>query len=323
MKVTVKSPANIAFIKYWGRKSSELNIPFNDSISMNLSDCYTITSVEFKKDLKTDLVEINGEKVSEKKLQKVTDFLEIVREMAGIKTYARVESKNNFPTAAGIASSAAAFSALALAGSRAAGLKLSQKQLSILARRGSGSACRSVVDGFAYWKKGTSHRTSYAYQLAPASQWDLADIVAVVSDTSKKASSYEGHGAATSSPYYRQRQRNLPERIEEMEKALIGKNFRKFGELLEEEAVDLHVMAMTSRPPIFYWNEGTIQVMNKLREWREQGLSGYFTMDAGANVHVICREADVKDLDKKLKALSLVKFTIVNRPAEGTKVIHE
>lgn len=320
MKVTVKSPSNIAFIKYWGRKNA-LNLPFNDSMSMNLSGCITETSVEFRADLKTDEVSINGEIVEGNKRQKVVDFLDLVREKAGINTKAVVESKTNFPIAVGIASSAAAFSALAMAATNAAGLTLSKKELSILARRGSGSACRSIFDGFAYWKKGNSDRTSYAHQLAPEDYWNLVDIVAVVGQEEKKVSSFEGHGGATSSPYFRKRQRMLPFRISEMEKAILTRNFEKLGELTEEEAVDMHVIAMTSQSPIFYWNEGTMQVMNKLMAWRKEGLLGYFTMDAGPSVHVICQEKDAEEMKKRLDKLPLVEYTIVNRVAEGTKVI--
>ena len=234
---------------------------------------------------------------------------------------AKVESANNFPTASGIASSAAAFSALAMAASTAAGLTLSKRELSRLARLGSGSACRSIFDGFVYWKGGKDDRTSYAYQLAPVTHWDLWDIVAVVAKESKKASSTQGHSVATSSPYFRQRQRGLPLRIKQMKEAMLKKDFPKFGRLLEEEAVDLHVMAMTSRPPIFYWNSGTMEVMKKIREWREEGKEAYFTMDAGANVHVICRAKDEAEINQRLGRIAGIESTIVNKPGRGTWLI--
>jgi len=316
-----RSPANIAFIKFWGKKNSELNIPFNDSMSMNLSDCYTTASVEFSSDLADDLIVINKEKVEGNKRGKVVKFLDLVRQMAKSNARARVVSENNFPMAAGIASSASAFSALALAASAAAGLNLNTKQLSILARKGSGSASRSMLDGFGYWKAGTSDETSYAVQLAPKNYWNLRDIVTVVSNKEKKFSSGEGHAAALTSPYFQTRIKNLPRRLKEMKDCFRQKNITMFGELLEQEAVDLHLMAMSSVPPIFYWNEGTILIMRKLREWRNEGLLGYFTIDAGANVHVICTEEDADELEKRLKQLPGVEFTIMNRAGDGAKLL--
>ncbi len=318
MKVRAVSPANIAFIKFWGKADPKLNIPFNDSFSMNLSGCLTTTGVEFDGGLKEDEVVINGESAAGERKQRVVEFLDLVRKKAGITTRAMVESENNFPEAAGIASSASAFSALAMAGSRAAGLQLPTGELTRLARRGSGSACRSVVDGFGYWRKGNSDETSFAVQMADEKYWDLVDIVTVVAEERKKASSTEGHAAAESSPYFKTRLANLPHRITEMKKAFKEKEFGRFGELVEEEAVDLHMMAMTSRPPIWYWNAGTVQVINNLREWRSDGLLGFATMDAGASVHVICEKKDVEKLNRKLQELPSVKFTIINVAGKGT-----
>ena len=321
MKATAKSPANIAFIKYWGKKDSGLNLPMNDSISMNLSDCVTASTVEFNPDFEKDKVTINRKRISGKSLDRVINILDLVRKNSKTRAKALVVSENNFPTSAGIASSASAFSALALAASKAAGLNLSDRELSILARRGSGSACRSVGDGFIYWHKGQSDGTSYARPIAGPDHWDIRDIVAVVSGESKKTSSTQGHEAAFSSPYYRVRQKLLPKRIAAMKKAIMEKDFESFGEILETEAVDLHVIAMTSRPPIFYWNEGTILIMRKLVEWRQQGLKAFFTMDAGANVHVLCEAKNEKEMERRLKNLPVVKFTIVNRPAIGARII--
>lgn len=320
-KARAVSPANIAFIKYWGKKNPQLNIPFNDSLSMNLDRCLTTTTVTFAPVLSEDRVIINRETVRDTRRQRVTEILDAVREKAGMKLKAKVVSRNNFPTAAGIASSASAFSALALAATKAAELNLSGKDLSILARLGSGSACRSMVDGFAWWKRGTSSQTSYAVQLAPPSHWQLRDIVVVVSKEEKKSSSTEGHEGATSSPYFKTRLRKLPVRTKRMKKTILEKNFEEFGTLVEEEAIDLHMIAMTSRPPIFYWNEGTVQVMNKVRQWRKEGLRGYFTMDAGANVHVVCLSPDEVELNRRLRRLPQVVMTIVNQPAAGARLL--
>lgn len=231
-----------------------------------------------------------------------------------------VVSQNNFPADAGIASSAAAFSALALSLSSAAGLSLADRELSILARLGSGSACRSIPDGFSEWSKGTNTNTSFATQLALPSHWNIVDIVAIVAKEKKKESSTHGHSLALSSPYYKQRQKELITRIKNVRESLLEKRFDIFGRLIEEEAVDLHLISMSSRPPVFYWNKGSIEVIHELHEWREAGLKAYFTMDAGPNIHIICQSNDTARLDKKLKRLSEVLFTIINKPAKGTKL---
>lgn len=320
-KAAAVSPANIAFIKYWGKKDPLINLPFNNSISMNLSNCFTTTQVEFNPRFKKDNVFIDGKEVKDEKMVRVVKILDLVRERAGKKLFAKVVSKNNFPSDAGIASSASAFSALALSASEAAGLSLSQKELSTLARLGSGSACRSVVDGFAEWKKGKDNKTSYAIQLAKPDYWDLVDIVVVVDKGKKKAGSTEGHKAALSSPYFKTRLVELKTKIPAMKKAFLKRDLEEFGRLLEEEAVSLHVCAMTSKPPIFYWNKGTLEIMDAVFKMREKGIRAYFTMDAGSNVHVICLEEDGLRVRRNLGVLSEVLFTIFNRPSEGARII--
>ncbi len=320
---TAKSPANIAFIKFWGKKDPDINIPFNNSISMNLSACFTLTTVEFSKDFKKDIVLINKEKVEGSKGERVIRILDIVRKKAKIKSFAKVVSKNNFPSDAGIASSASGFSALALAASKAAGINLNQKELSILARLGSGSASRSITDGFSEWKAGKGSNSSYAISIAKPGFWDLRDLVVVVSSGAKKSSSTEGHSVAQTSPYFKTRQMKLKKRTKDIRKALLKKDFSLFGKLLEEEAIDLHVMAMTSNPPVYYWNGGTVEVMTSVREMREEGLECYFTMDAGPNVHVICLGKDEKKIKLRLKKIKGVKSVISNKASEGARIIHE
>ena len=318
-KKTAVSPANIAFIKFWGKKNPRLNLPYNNSLSMNLSNCLTTTTVEFIPNLKTDEVVIDCKKSEGEVKERVISVINIVRKWANINSRVKVSSINNFPSDVGIASSASAFSALALSASAAAGLKLSPKELSILARMGSGSACRSVVDGFAEWKKGIKPLNSFAVQIARPSFWDLRDIVVITSAGKKKTSSTEGHRAALTSPYYLERQKNLPQRIRKLKKAFLSKDLETFGALLEEEAIDLHVIATTSNPAVFYLNSGTFEVMETLRELREKGVRGYYTMDAGPNVHVICRQKDVEQINRTLKRLQSVKSTIVNKPSIGTR----
>lgn len=320
-KATAVSSANIAFIKFWGKKDPLLNIPFNNSISMNLSNCLTTTTVEFNPNFLDDSVFVDGKEVLNSKKDRVIRILNLIRKKSKIGLRAKVVSQNNFPQGAGIASSASAFSALALASSRAAGFSLPQKQLSILARRGSGSACRSTIDGFSEWKAGTLDKTSYSVQIAKPDYWGLRDVVVVVDQKEKKVGSTEGHELATSSPYFKARLKQLPSRIKELKEAFFNKDFEKFGKIVEEEAVDLHMMAMTSNPPVYYWNEGTMEIIHAVQEWRKSGLSVFFTIDAGPNVHLICPRKDAKKVSDEAKKLKNVAFTIINEPCKGTHLI--
>lgn len=321
MKATAKAPANIAFIKYWGKTNEALRLPANSSLSMNLSNAFTVTSVEFGKQFKTDIVFMNGKKIDGGEALRISQHLNKIRKLAHMNLKAKVETENNFPKNAGIASSASGFAALTVAGSVAAGLKLSEKELSILARVGSGSACRSIPDGFVEWKQGNSSETSFAYSLYPADYWDIRDLIIVVGSASKKVGSSEGHALAESSPFYVARIKDMSQKVVEIKKALGQKDFTKFGEILEAEAINMHAVMMTSNPPLLYWNPMTIEIINSVWKLRDSGVEVYFTIDAGPNIHLICQAKDMIKINTTLKKLPSVKFTIVNHPCEGTRLI--
>lgn len=329
-KATAVSPANIAFIKYWGRKEGTDDkevIPANNSISMNIDGCYTITTVEFSPKYKEDAVWIkffnkDFEKVFSSQLSRVIEQVNRFRELNDCNVKVKIMSENSFPSDAGIAASASGFSALTLALVGAFEMKLSLKELSILVRMaGSGSACRSVIDGFVEWHGGSNNKTSYAKQLAPPNWWNLADLVAVVEEGKKEFSSLHGHALAHSSPFFNRRQQLLKKRIPLVRKAIKKRDFLALGELIEEEATEMHLIAMSSHPPIFYWNKGTLEVIHFLKEIRKDNLLGFFTIDAGPNVHIICQAKDQDIIDRGLKKLKNVLFTIKNKPGNGARLI--
>lgn len=330
-KAIAVAPANIAFIKYWGQKDEELNLPFNDSISMNLDNCLTTTTVEFSEKYKNDEIYFNTQPldkivqlpnfVNGKEEERIIKHFDRIRKIAKINLRAKIISQNNFPSSSGIASSASGFAALTLAGIKALGLNLSEKEISSLARLGSGSACRSIPDGFVFWYKGKDHESSCAASLYPADWWKLTDIVAVVSQEKKEISSLDGHQLAKTSPYFQKRLEQLPKRIVKIKKALKIKNLKFLGETIEEEAIDLHIIAMSSKPAVFYWNGATIELMKQIRKWREDGLMGYFTIDAGSNLHIICEQKQEKEINEKLINFPGVIKTIINHPGKGAKTI--
>lgn len=344
MKCTAVAPSNIAFIKYWGRKNEELRLPENGSISMNLSNLLTTTTVEFSKKYKEDQVEIySSDKIgrhpersvatdrissmgfyrpAKAGLQndKVIKHLDRVRNLAKINLKAKVVSKNNFPQGTGLSSSASGFAALTFAASNAAGLKLPEKELSTLARQGSGSACRSIPDGFVEWLDGDISETSYSKSIFPPDYWDIVDVVCILTAEEKDVSTTEGQKRADSSPFYKIRLQNIKNKIVNIKKAMREKDFKTFGEITEAEALELHSIMLTSNPSLIYWYPATIIVMKAVKKWRAEGLPVYFTVNTGQNIHVICEGKNSNKVIRKLSNLPDIKEIIVNKPSVGTYV---
>ena len=322
MKATAIGPSNIAFIKYWGKKDENLRLPENGSISMNLSDLTTTTTVEFLQNLREDSVIIDG-KAEKKKIERVSKQLDRVRKIAKFPYKAKVVSQNNFPSGTGLSSSASGLAALTLAASKSAGLNLSEKELSILARQGSGSACRSVPDGFVEWLEGNTSETSYAYSLYPENYWDILDIVVVVSHDKKDISSTGGQKIVATSSFYKVRLSNINKKIELCKKLLSEKNFPEFGQLIEAEALELHAIMLTSSPSLIYWLPGTIKIMKLVKKWRSEGLAVYFTVNTGQDVHLIIEGKNKEILLEKLQKVKEIKKVIVNTPALGARLINK
>jgi len=307
---TAISAPNIAFIKYWGNRDQHLRLPANGSISMNLGGLESHTQVTFDPALRADRLVLNGLEFNGQPLQRVSAFLEIVRGMSGTSTFVRVDSSNNFPTGTGIASSASGFAALSLAAAAAAGLTLDQRQLSRLARRGSGSACRSIPGGFVEWFAGENDETSFAQSIAPHEHWALNDCVAIVSREHKPVGSGEGHTLADTSPFQKVRVDDAPRRLDICRRAILERDFEALAEIAELDSNLMHAAIMTSSPPVLYWQPATVGVMRAVQEWRKKGTPVFFTIDAGPNVHVICPSAYTSQVTSQLNTIPGVKETL-------------
>ncbi len=295
--------ANIAFIKYWGNRDEALRLPANGSISMNLDGLYTRTTVSFQPSLPYDELIINGHEVAGPALERVSSVLDLVRDLAHLRDNAELVSENNFPTGAGLASSASAFAALALAASRAAGLALSEPELSRLARRGSGSAARSIPGGFVEWQAGTADQDSFALSIAPPEHWALSDCIALVSITHKKTGSTEGHAGAGSSPLQAARLADAARRLDLCRRAILECDFPALASVVELDSDMLHAVMMTSTPPLHYWLPASLAVMDSVRRWRAEGVQVCYTLDAGANVHVLCPATQAREVSARLRTL--------------------
>jgi diphosphomevalonate decarboxylase len=311
---TAQAAANIAFVKYWGNRDETINIPSNGSISMNLDGLSTRTKVTFKTALTADQLTLNGLPVSGPALQRVSLFLNRVRELAEMRLFARVESSNNFPMEAGIASSASAFAALALAASTAAGLSLSKRDLSRLARRGSGSACRSIPAGFVEWQAGEKDEDSFASSIAPPDYWELCDCIAVVSSERKPTSSSEGHALANTSPLQPARLVKVRQDLDLCRQAILERDFESLAALVELESNLMHAVMITSTPPLFYWQAASLAVMQVVTKWRKSGFPACYTLDAGPNVHVLCPADMVARVSRELSRIPGVEQLLIARP---------
>lgn len=317
MKATIRAGSNIAFIKYWGVDDATLNLPQSNSISMTLADAYTTTTVEWldRRQLATDEITLDGVRLDERRAARLVRHLDRIRRVASSDQQARVVSHNNFPMASGIASSASGFAALTVAACSALGLDLNATQLSALARRGSGSASRSLFGGFVEWERGDDDATSVAHQLYPADHWPLYDVVAVVSGAEKAVSSEQGHGLAASSPLNAGRIASLTTALNEVRTALAARDLARLGPVIEQDALAMHAVMMTSTPSLFYWQPGTLEIIQAVHRWRAQdGLPVYFTIDAGPNVHLLCEAATVATVKAYLATLSTVQQILVSRP---------
>ena len=323
MKMITTSLAhpNIAFIKYWGNRDQDLRLPANGSISMNLAALETRTSLEIRDDLSADSLFINDKQQSGSALQRVQAFLDILRGMSNTKQFAEVRSHNNFPTSAGMASSAAAFAALAAAGAAAYGLDLSERELSRLSRRGSGSACRSIPSGFVEWLPGTSDEDSYARSIAAPDHWDLWDCVAVVESGPKETGSSQGHKLASSSPLQTARVADAPRRLDICRQAIQRKDFEQLADIIELDSDMMHAVMMTSNPPLMYWEPASLRLMKEIRHLRKQGLSVAYTLDAGPNVHAICTAESLPKVEEYLSVLPQVQQILTSPVGPGVKML--
>lgn len=293
---------NIALIKYWGKKDQELILPMNNSLSLTLDAFYTETSVRFSSEYTQDSFSLDGDIQDEKATKKISKFLDLARKKAGIQLHAQVQSQNFVPTAAGLASSASGLAALAGACNDALQLGLSEKELSMLARRGSGSACRSIFGGFVEWEKGDSDTSSFA-QVVPSNDWEqeLAMIFILINDQQKDVSSRDGmQRTVETSDFYDAWLDAVSQDIQTAKTAITNKNFLALGEVTEANGLKMHATTLAATPPFTYWSPDSLKAMNSVRRIRNEGTPCYFTMDAGPNVKVLCQKQDVSTILEKL-----------------------
>ena len=293
---------NIALIKYWGNREQALRIPANGSISLTLGGLDNRMSVRFDGSLESDTLVINEAPAVPQMVERASNHLDLLRAMADVSERAELVSETNFPLGAGVASSAAAFAAITVAAASALKLELNPGELSRIARRGSGSAARSIQGGFVELLAGDSDKTSFAQQIAPEDHWPIVDLVVIVDEQVKHTSSFTGHSLAASSPLQESRVADAPRRLQECRKAILERDFPTLTQIVERDSDMMHAIMMTSEPPLHFWTGSTLQVMAAVRELRAEGLSVCYTIDAGPNVHCLCLPESERDVLQALTA---------------------
>jgi len=331
-KATAITSPNIALIKYWGNRDERLMLPNNSSISMTLGDELTTkTKVIFDSKQDKDQFYINGklQDLSDKETMERFAVINKIRSIAGTNAKVLISSENSFPTSAGLASSASGIAAMVLASTKALDLKLDSRELSIIAKVGSGSACRSLFGGFVKWERGQKDdgTDSYARQIAGHEHWpELVDIVAVVSDSKKKVSSRAGmRQTVKSSLLYKARPEWAENMCVKLEDAILKKDFGTLAEITMKDSSNLHAVMLDTYPSLMYLNDTSKEIMYKIAELNEsegKPVAAY-TFDAGANANIITRKGDADKVMEMLSQVASIKEIRKTGIGKGPRFIEE
>lgn len=319
---TVVAHPNIALVKYWGKRDRKLNLPAAGSLSLTLAPMHTRTTLSWGHE--EDLMFLDGQRASQSVVARTSRWLDLIRTLKPGLYGAHIETSNDFPTAAGLASSSSGFAALALAATHAAGIELSASGLSVLARRGSGSAARSLFGGFAVMNAGTDvdGRDAHASSFVPEDHWDLRVVVAVTTTGAKDVSSTDGmNRTEQTSPYFSAWVGTVEPAIESARAAIESKDFGRLAQIAEASALQMHASAIAAVPGVIYWNGTTLDVIHAVRSWRAEGLEAFFTVDAGPHVKVFTTPSAVDEVARRVAELPGVRDTIVAHPGPGAHVV--
>lgn len=300
--VTAEAHPNIALVKYWGKRDIPQNLPAVSSLSLTLGPWRTTTTVRWGAE--RDRFALDGVPRTDKAATKVARFLDRIDPA---RPPVEVVSTNDFPTGAGLASSASGFAALALAASVASGRPLDPAGLSVLARQGSGSACRSLWGGFVAWDAGqrADGRDSHGRPIGSADDWDLAMVVAVVDSGPKAVGSTEGmERSRLTSPLYEGWVAHAPALMARAERAVAERDLVALGEVMEASTFEMHATMSTSVPPLLYWQPGTVAALHVVFALRSRGVGAWATMDAGPQVKVLCGGADAPTVAEALREVA-------------------
>jgi len=317
-----RARSNMALVKYWGKRDERLVLPFTGSLSMTLDKLVTETQVTFTGRSGADSVQLDGEEARPGEIRRVTELLDSLRSKRPELGAATVVSANSFPTAGGLASSASGFAALAAAAAWAAGADLPGEELSILARKASGSACRSVFGGFVEWVRGErpNGTDSVARQVLPQDAWNVAMAIAVVDVGRKDKSSRDAmKQSVETSPYYEQWVQTTAKDLDDARAAVRAKDIERLGSIAERSFLKMHATAITSDPPAIFWKPTTLALLEQVRELRANGTGAWSTIDAGPHVAVLCEAGNVEKVAASLRSIPGVREVTTTGPGPGVE----
>lgn len=300
---------NIALVKYWGKKPGPetLNVPATPSLSITLDSLWSKTRIRWCDDQPADRLSING-KSDPDQLARVSGCLNILRRRTGTTLFADVVSENNFPTGAGIASSASGFAALVTAASCSLGAAMTDSERSRLARRSSASAARSIYGGFVELGTGTDPA---AQPVLGVADWPLRVLVIITSLSSKLIGSSAGmRRSAETSDYYDAWVRSAPDDFAYARRAVLERDFEGLADVSESSCLKMHSVMLSSKPALVYWNGTTVEIIHRIRELRGQGVPVFFTIDAGPQVKAVCLPGYQQQVEKAVTDLPGVIETI-------------
>lgn len=324
MAATAQAQPNIALVKYWGKRNTALNLPAADSLSITLASLFTRTQVVFDPALEEDTLLLNGAPDA-RTLVRVSACLDVLRDRADTTCRARVQTQNNFPTAAGLASSASGFAALVMAASDALGLPLERTFLSTVARQGSGSAARSLFGGFVHMHAGrrADGTDAFAEPLLAADAWPLEVVIAVTTHQVKSVGSGEGmERSRRTSPFHASWIDSVDSDLVAAQDAIRARDFEALAAVSEHSCLKMHSVMLSSRPPLMYWSPATLACMHRVRQLREQdGLGVFFTVDAGPQVKAVCLPADASRVAAALGEIPGVESILNTRLGEGARSV--
>jgi diphosphomevalonate decarboxylase len=322
-QATALARANIALAKYWGKSDVALNLPAVPSISLTLEPMRTETRVQFIPGLEADEVVLNDKRAEGKPYTRAVKVLDRVRKLSGLTLRARVESRNNFPTASGLASSASGFAALVAAAWSAAGMERDDAAWSAMARQASASAARSIYGGFVELPRGVPGDEKLAARpIAPPSHWDVRIVVAVANEGPKDVGSTEGMTLSEqTSPYYRAWVECSDKLTAEVREGILNRDLTKVGEAMEQSTLAMHACMMASRPGLIYLQPATLAALSTVKRLRKEGIEVYATMDAGPHVKALCHARDSEKVAQALADTPMVLRTLTAHPGPDLEIV--
>lgn len=315
---TAEAGINVALIKYWGKRDAEANLPAVSSLSLTLDSPGTRTEVRFEPSLERHAFFLDGFEQDASRIAPIIDEVRVIAAAEGRPLpFAKVTSENTVPTAAGLASSASGFAALVAATWAAAGLDPADPRRAEITRRGSGSAPRSLLGGFVELDKEAGH----VHQILAPEAWDVRMVLALTVKGPKAISSRAGMASSeATSPYYAPWVAHHEADMEAARQAIAGRDLAALGEAMEHSTLKMHACMMAGRPPLIYWRPPTLAALEAVQIMRQDGLRGWFTMDAGPHVKILCAAGDAEAIAERMASVAGVSAVQIAAPGPGARI---